>query len=230
MRMRRDALAQPAGDPAHEPADRQVAEPVLGDDRVHAEIVGGGHLEAYAEARRHQVLLVVAVERDDGVDEVAIDREHDHLLRLLPGAQRTVQDLERLAGGADEIAVELLLEEAAARRIVDLTELGGDRSAGHQDHVTVGIAGDGIVVAEQADIVRARHAAGIVVMMDERQVRVRIHRVDVPAVSADGEVLDVGIAGVGEEFLGRRVAAIANRQPGRRQQLQTDERHRQTDK
>jgi hypothetical protein len=126
-----------------------------------------------------------------------------------------VQHQPRLAVGADVVPVQLFLEIARKGRLL-VAELRGDRAAGQQDDVAIARIDGGKVGAEQADIVDPGNAAGRVGMMDERQVGMRIERVDVAAGGALGDVAHIGVLRALEQVGGRRVAAVLDIKPGDR--------------
>ena len=203
-----------AGQPAHHPADRGIAEILVGDEGIHLDEVAERPLQPLLGPRPEEIVLVEAVERHHRIDRRRIEREQDEGLGLLPGAVAPVQHQERLAIGADVSLVQLLLEVARRGRGAVLAELGGDRSAGQQDDVAVGALDHRKIVTEQADVVHPRNATGGIGMMDERHVRVRIERVDVAARGSLRRVADVGVLGPLVEFGGGRVAAIFDVEPG----------------
>ena len=218
---------QRACQPSHHPADRRVAEILVGDERVDVDEVAERPFEAFLGARPEEVVLVETIQGHHGIDRCGIEREQDERLRLLPGAVAAIQHQERLAVRADVIPVQLLLEIARRRRRGILAELRGDRSAGQQDDVAIRPLQDGEIVTEQTDVVDERNPARGIGMVDEGDIWMRVERVDIAARRTLGRVANVGVLGALVEFGCRRVAAILDVQPDDGGNL--DDRHREND-
>ncbi len=127
-----------AGDAAHHPADRGVAEILVGGERIGFEEVGRRAFQALVHLRLEVIVLVVAAQVDDGIDRRGIHREGDERLRLLPRAGGGIQHHPRLAVGADPVGVQLLLEIARIGRLLVAAEIGCDRAAVDHEDVAVG--------------------------------------------------------------------------------------------
>ena len=174
MRMAEDGIGREyAGHPSDHPADRGVAEILIGDKGIDVDEVVERALQPLLGARPEEVMLVVAIERHHGIDRGGVHGKQDQLLRLLPRAIAAIQHQERFAVGADVALVELLLEEVRRRRRKVLDQLRGDRAARHQDHIAVGALDQREVVAQQADVVDVRPAAWRVAVMDEGEIGMR---------------------------------------------------------
>ncbi len=220
---------QRAGQPTHHPADRRVAEILVGRERIDLDEVAERPFKPLRRHRPEEIMLVEAAQADDGVDRTGIQREQDEGLRLLPRAVGAVQDQPGLAGGADIFLVQLLLEITRRRRSLVLAELRGDRAAGQDDGVVVRILDDGKVRTVQPDIVDPGLAARRIGVVDEGHVGVRIERVDVAAGRALRRVAHVGVLRALEELGRRRVVAVLDIQPGDGSDLDRGQRQNDAD-
>ena len=153
-------------------------------------------------------MLVVAVQRDDRIHDVAVEQEEDGLLGLLPRAIAAIQDEERLSGRALVGGVEGLFQILWTAGN-ELAELGGHGSTRHEDHEAVRPPFRGKVGAKQSDVVDTGQAAGRVRMVHEGQVRMGEERIDVLARPAGAaHVADVRVLLAPEAFSGADVMAV----------------------
>ena len=230
MRLAEDRIErQRSGQAPHHPADRRVAEILVGGKGIDLEEVGGRRFEAHDVLRLEVVVLVEAAQVDHGIDCTGIERKQDERLGLLPGAVGAVEHHPGLAIGAHIFVVQLFLEIAGIRRLLVAAQVGGDRTADQHDDVAVGRLDDGEIRTAQTDIVAPGNAARRVGVTDEGDVGVRIERVDVAAGRALGGVAHIGVLRALEELGRRRVAAILEIQPDDRHALDRGEREHDAD-
>ena len=221
---------QRSGQTSHHPADRRVAEILIGGKRINLQEAGGRAFEALVHLRLEVIVLVEAAQIDHGVHRAGIEREEDERLGLLPRAGCTDQHHPGLAIGAYIFPVQLLLEKAWPWRWLVPSKVGGDRPSDQEDNVVVTRLDDGEVRTVQASIVDPVTAARRVGVVDECHVGMRIERVDEAAACAPGHVAHVGVLRALEELGRRRIATVLDIEPGNGRELDRDHRKADPDK